>query len=68
MSMTFVVELPKSKQFETILVVDRLIKMATFIPCKGTKPSATETAHLVFDNICRYHGLPVNIVSDRGSV
>lgn len=68
-SMDFITNLPSSQGHETILVVvDRLTKMASFIPCVGTKPNGLYTARLVFDNIFRHHGLPSDIVSDRDSV
>ena len=65
-SMDFVVDLPPSKGMNTILVVvDRLTKMAHFIPCKGL-PTAKQTADLVFREIFRLHGVPDDVVSDRG--
>lgn len=39
--------------------------MAHFIPLPRL-PSARETATLVLDHILHNHGLPVNVVSDRG--
>ena len=39
--------------------------MAHFTPCKKTI-SSEETARLFFDTIYRYHGLPDDIISDRG--
>lgn len=64
--MDFIVDLPPSEGFTTILVVvDRLSKMAHFLSMVGT-PSATETAHIFIKEIIRLHGLPSNIVSDRG--
>jgi len=65
-SMDFITDLPPSKSFDTIfVVVDRLTKMAHFIPCKKSI-TGEETARLFLDNIYRYHGLPDDIVSDRG--
>ena len=65
-SMDFIVELPPSEGFTTIFVtVDRLSKMAHFLPMKGT-PSAPETAKIFIKEIVRLHGIPANIVSDRG--
>lgn len=62
----FIVDLPPSEGFTTILVmVDRLSKMAHFLPMVGT-PSAIETAHIFIKEILRIHKLPSNIVSDRG--
>lgn len=39
--------------------------MAHFLPMKGT-PSAMETATIFIKEIIRLHGVPTNIVSDRG--
>jgi len=67
--MDFTSDLPPSEQNETILVVvDRLTKMATFILCRGSRPNAPHTARLIFDNIFRFYGLPIDIVSDRDSI
>jgi transposase InsO family protein len=48
------------------VVVDRLSKMAHFIPCTKTI-TREETSKLFLDNIYRIHGLPNDIVSDRGT-
>lgn len=65
-SMDFIVELPCSEGCSAIfVVVDRLTKMAHFLPLRGT-PSAIETARIFVKEIIRLHGVPVNIVSDRG--
>ena len=64
-SMDFIGPLPKSEQFDCILVVvDRLTKMSHFIPTTTTV-TAPEVARLFIDNIYRLHGLPTSIVSDR---
>nr|XP_031857102.1 uncharacterized protein CI109_007532 [Kwoniella shandongensis]KAA5524173.1 hypothetical protein CI109_007532 [Kwoniella shandongensis] len=66
-SMDFVEELPKSKGYNSILVVvDRLTKWAVFIPTT-TKLTALGCVDLIVDNIITQHGLPSSIVSDRGS-
>ena len=39
--------------------------MAHFVPCKKTI-TGEDTAKLFIDNIYQYHGLPDDIVSDRG--
>lgn len=64
--MDFIVELPPSEGFTIIFViVDRLSKMAHFVPLKGT-PSAAETASSFVKEVVRLHGIPINITSDRG--
>ena len=65
-SMDFVVDLPLSKGMTTILVVvDRLTKMAHFIPVKGV-PSAEHTAEVMVREVFKLHGIPDDVVSDRG--
>lgn len=66
-SMDFICDLPISNGFDAILVVkDRLTKMAHFIPTYKTV-TAEQTANLVIQDIFRLHGVPTNIVSDRGT-
>eukprot|EP01066_Platyproteum_vivax_P012809 Platyproteum_vivax@DN5822_c0_g1_i1.p1 len=65
-TMDFIVKLPTSKGFDSIcVVVDRLTKQAHFIPCCETI-SADQTAELFLQNIFRLHGLPDEIITDRG--
>ena len=65
-SLDFVTGLPPSQGHTAILtVVDRFSKMAHFIPLPKL-PSAKETAELVLQHVFRLHGLPVDVVSDRG--
>lgn len=65
-TMDFVVKLPKSSTFDSILViVDRRSKQAHFIPCKESI-TAEGTAMLLFQHVVCKHGLPQSIVSDRG--
>jgi transposase InsO family protein len=60
--------LPKSGGADAILVVvDRLSKMAHFIPTNETI-TAKDLAKIYFDNIFKIHGLPADITSDRGSL
>ena len=66
-SLDFITDLPNSNNFTTILtVVDRLSKMGHFIPLKKL-PSAEETAWIIFTNIFKLHGIPKEIISDRGN-
>jgi IS30 family transposase len=65
-SMDFIIDLSNSKDFNSIFVmVDRLTKMAHFIPC-NKRVASEETTRLFMDNIYKYHGLPNDIISDRG--
>jgi hypothetical protein len=67
-TMDFVEGLPKSEGYDSILVVvDRLKKFAHFIPLRHPF-SAAQVARAFWDNIVKLHGVPVSIVSDRGSV
>src|ERR1700678_2260362 len=64
--MDFITDLSISTGHDSIMVVvDRLSKMAHFIPCSKTITSE-QTASLIFQHVVRLHGLPDNIISDRG--
>ena len=67
--MDFVVGLPcTSKGYDSIwVIVDRLTKSAHFIPV-DTKYIAKKYAEIYFDQIVTLHGVPLTIISDRGSV
>jgi len=63
-STDFITDLPESEGATMILaVVDRLTKMAHFIPIKK-KDSAT-VARAYLENVWKYHGFPEDMVSDR---
>jgi hypothetical protein len=65
--MDFISGLPPSGEeaFDCILVVvDRLSKMAHFIPCHKTL-TAVQCADLFIQHIFKHHGVPTSIVSDR---
>lgn len=71
--MDFVTGLPTSKnwndaKYDSILVVvDRLTKMAHYIPV--TKTIKTKNlAKMLIREVIRYHGLPSSIITDRGSL
>lgn len=67
-SLDFITGLPSSDSMDMIMVVvDRLSKMAHFVPCLSTLDSAGY-AKLYLTHIYRLHGLPLDMVSDRGSV
>ncbi|KAI2665690.1 Transposon Tf2-9 polyprotein [Labeo rohita] len=66
MSLDFVTGLPPSQGNTVVLtVVDRFSKVTHFIPLPKL-PSARETALAVVDHVFRIHGLPTDVVSDRG--
>jgi len=66
--MDFMTDLPKSEGYDTILVViDRLTKMSHFIPCSKDL-DARQFANLFMRDIVRLHGLPHDIITDRGTL
>ena len=67
--MDFVVGLPRTaKGYDSIwVIVDRLTKSTHFL-LVDTRYSAKKYAKLYFDRIMTLHGVPLTIVSDRGSV
>uniref|UniRef100_A0A9J7Y6K0 Gypsy retrotransposon integrase-like protein 1 n=1 Tax=Cyprinus carpio carpio TaxID=630221 RepID=A0A9J7Y6K0_CYPCA len=65
-ALDFVVGLPPSSGNTVVLtVVDRFSKAVHFVPLPKL-PSAKETARVVIDHVFRIHGLPEDVVSDRG--
>lgn len=65
-SLDFVTGLPLSSGMTVILtIVDRFSKMAHFVPLPKL-PTAKETAQVVLEHVFRIHGLPKDVVSDRG--
>ncbi len=65
-ALDFVTALPPSQGHTVVLtVVDRFSKAAHFIPLPKL-PSAKETALIVVNHVFRLHGLPMDVVSDRG--
>jgi hypothetical protein len=66
-SMDFIVGLPRTtKGYDSIwVIVDRLTKIAHFLPVKTDHPVAIY-AQLYFSRILSLHGVPNTIVSDRG--
>ena len=67
-SMVFIVGLPRTQAgYDSIwVIVDRLTKVAHFIPVKTTHSSA-RLAELYMSRIVCLHGVPKKIVSDRGT-
>uniref|UniRef100_A0A8D0CYT6 Gypsy retrotransposon integrase-like protein 1 n=1 Tax=Sander lucioperca TaxID=283035 RepID=A0A8D0CYT6_SANLU len=65
-SLDFVTGLPLSEGNTTILtIVDRFSKMVHFVPLPKL-PSAKELAEVMLSNVFKLHGLPRDVVSDRG--
>ena len=66
--MDFIVGLPRTqKGYDSIwVIVDRLTKVAHFIPVKTTY-SGAKLAELYMERIVCLHGVPKKIVSDRGT-
>jgi hypothetical protein len=65
--MDHITDLPLSATYDAILVVaDRFTKQAHFIKANKTDDART-LARQFLDNIFRIHGLPNDIVSDRGA-
>uniref|UniRef100_A0AAQ4PE48 Gypsy retrotransposon integrase-like protein 1 n=1 Tax=Gasterosteus aculeatus aculeatus TaxID=481459 RepID=A0AAQ4PE48_GASAC len=65
-ALDFVTGFPPSDGNTVILtVVDRFSKAAHFLPLPKL-PSARETADLLVQHVVRLHGIPADIVSDRG--
>ena len=62
----FIIYLPESEGYDTILVVVcRLTKMKYFIPCYDTY-NAEEVSCLYLEYIWKLYGLLTIVVSDRG--
>ena len=62
----FVMGLPSSEGNDTILtIVDRFSKAVHFVPLPKL-PTALEMANLLVVHVFRLHGIPLNIMSDRG--
>jgi hypothetical protein len=66
--MNFVVGLPRTQAGHDSIwvIVDRLTKVAHFIPVKTTY-SGAKLAELYMSQVVCLHGVPKKIVSDRGS-
>ncbi|KAK3518489.1 hypothetical protein QTP70_001477 [Hemibagrus guttatus] len=62
----FITDLPSSQGFTMVMVTtDRFSKACKLIPLKGL-PTAFQMATTLFHHVFRNHGLPGDIVSDRG--
>ena len=67
-SLDFIEGLPKSQQYDTILVViDKFSKYGHFIPLAHPF-TAPQIAHLFLANVYKLHGMPTVIISDRDRI
>ena len=65
-ALDFVTGLPPSEGNTVILtVVDRFSKSVHYVPLPKL-PTALETARLLVDHVFKLHGIPMDVVSDRG--
>jgi hypothetical protein len=66
--MDYIVGLPRTQAgYDSIwVIVDRLMKVAHFIPVKATYSRAQLAELYMFQIVC-LHGIPKKIMSDRGS-
>ena len=65
-ALDFVTGLPKSQGNDTILtLVDRFSKAVHYVALPKL-PNAAETADLLVTHVVRLHGIPLDVVSDRG--
>ena len=67
-SLDWITDLPPSHYHDAVLVVvDRLTKMAVFIPTTKSM-SAADVAALFLREVVRVHGLPDSLISDRDPI
>ena len=65
-SIDFIIELPESHGYDAVMnVVDSMSKMSHFIPTHTTI-TAFRAARLFLTHVWKLHGLPRQVVSDRG--
>ncbi|GAA5873416.1 hypothetical protein JCM1840_007376 [Sporobolomyces johnsonii] len=69
-ALDFIVKLPTTStgNDSILVVIDRFTRYAHFIPCKEEGTNASRFAHLFYQHIFSNHGLPQDVVSDRGAV
>ena len=65
-SANLITQLPESNGYNAIcVIVDRLTKRAHFIPINN-RFSSKDMVQLLYDKVYPLHGLPLQIISDRG--
>jgi len=65
-SMDLITQLPESNSYNAIcVIVNRLTKQAHFIPINN-QFSSKDMAQLLYDKVYPLHGLPLQIILDRG--
>jgi len=65
-SMDLITQLPESNGYNAIcVIVNRLTKRAYFIPINN-QFSSKDMVQLLYDKVYPLHGLPLQIISDRG--
>jgi hypothetical protein len=67
--MDFIMGLPHTPRGNNSIwaIVDRLTKLAHFVPVSTTY-RVRQYVELYISHIVRYHGIPMTIISDRGSI
>ena len=67
-AMDFITDLPLSEESDQLwVVIDRFTKMVHFIPLRQAEKMAANLAKIFAREIWKYHGTPMDIVSDRDS-
>lgn len=67
MTIDLITQLPESDGYNAIcVIVDRLTKRAHFFPITN-EFSARDLAQILYDRVYPLHGLPLQIISDRGT-
>ena len=65
-STDLITQLPESNSYNAIcVIVNRLTKRAYFIPINN-QSSSKNMVQLLYDKVYSLHGLPLQIISDRG--
>ncbi|GAA5865615.1 hypothetical protein JCM5353_007723, partial [Sporobolomyces roseus] len=69
-ALDFIVKLPtvKSGNDSILVITDRFTKYGLFIPCREEGTNAKSFADLFYRFVFADHGLPSDIVSDRGTI